>query len=184
MIKRCATFVSLALAAASSPILRAQTIEIPDWEHSVRFELVSSQEPVRPGDQLQIALVAEIEPGYHLYGPEEQKPSRTELLVSGESIEAGGPVFPPVIRRDLAGLGQFDLYEGKIAIRVPIAVDPAAPDHGEIPVSVNVHYQVCTDSACSAPTSKTLTLKMTAAKPGSPVEKRHREVFAAPSGHP
>ncbi len=88
-----------ALVAAAS-VLAAEQIEIPDWESSVQFRLVTSQQPIRPGDSFEVALVAEIEEGYHLYGPEEPYPSRTEVSVSGENLEVGDPSYPPVETRE------------------------------------------------------------------------------------
>ncbi len=155
----------------------AQNMEIPDWENSVRFELVASQDPVRPGDGFEVAILAEIESGYHLYGPEEKKPNRTEVAVSGDLVEADDPMFPPVVSRDLSGLGTYDLYEGKIAIRIPLSVHEAASKDKPLPIDVKINYQVCTDVACSAPTSKTLSLKLSVAAKGADVEKRHRSVF-------
>ena len=159
------------------PVALAQNMEIPDWEKSVRFELVASQDPVRPGDGLEVAILAEIESGYHLYGPEEQKPNRTEVAVSGDLVQAGDPVFPPVVTRDLSGLGTYDLYEGKIAIRIPISIHEAASEDKPLSVDVKINYQVCTDVACSAPTNETLSLKLSVAAMGAAVEERRRDIF-------
>lgn len=165
----------LCLTAAAA---LAQHVEVPDWENSVRFELITSQDPVRPGDELEVAVLAEIDPGYHLYGPRERKPSRTQVAVlSGQALAAGEPTFPPVVTRDLSGLGKFDLYEGRIAIRIPISVAGDASEGDVVPVDVRINYQVCTDVACSAPTNKTLSLQLAVAGKGDAVEKRHRDVF-------
>ena len=175
MSRRSSWLAVLTLFSASGVL--AQNMEIPDWENSVRFELVASQDPVRPGDGLEVAILAEIESGYHLYGPEEKKPNRTEVAVSGDLVEAGDPMFPPVVTRDLSGLGTYDLYEGKIAIRIPISVHEAASEDKPLPVDVKINYQVCTDVACSAPTHKALSLKLRVAAKGAAVEKRHRGIF-------
>ena len=175
MIRHSVPLAVLPLFAGS--LVFAQDIEIPDWESSVRFELVASQEPVRPGDALELAVVVEIDPGYHLYGPEEKKPNRTEVSVSGELVKPGEPIFPPVVTRDLSGLGTYDLYEGKIAIRIPVAVDNRAAESNSVPVDVRIEYQVCTDVACSAPTHKTLSLSLPVAAKGAAVEKRNQGIF-------
>ena len=170
-------FASSVLCVSVASGLGPQTIEIPDWENSVRFLLVASQDAVRPGDALELAVVAEIDPGYHLYGPEERKPSRTEVLVETELLRSDQPVFPPVITRDLVGLGEFDLYEGKIAIRIPVTVEELAAAENEISVNVRVNYQVCTDSACSAPTNTTLSLGLPVVGAGESVESLYPDIF-------
>ncbi len=168
----------LALACPLGPLglLGSQTIEIPDWENSVTFELVASQEPIRPGDQFEVGLLARIDPGYHLYGPEEVEPSRTEVSVSGEALRGGEPDYPEPIRRDLSGLGEFDLYEGSIAIRVPVTAEKSLSG-SELSLRLEINYQVCTDTACSAPTSDTLSLDLPVAKAGAPVEQLRPDIF-------
>ena len=155
----------------------AQTIDVPDWENSVRFQLVASQDAARPGDRLELAIVAEIDPGYHLYGPEERKPSRTEVLVQEGLVRSEEPVFPPVVTRDLAGLGKYDLYEGKIAIRIPVTVEETIALRRELPIEVRVNYQVCTDSACSAPTHKVLSLVLPVVGEGAAVRSTYPDIF-------
>ena len=173
------TWFALALLALAGPTLSAQSFDVPDWDNSVRFQFVASQEPVRPGDSLEVAVLAQIDRGYHLYGPEERKPSRTEVAVSGDWVAAGEPLFPPVVTRDLSGLGTYDLYEGEIAIRIPISVDAGVPPGEPTPVDVRINYQVCTDVACSVPTHETLSLELPVASKGAAVEKRHEAIFGS-----
>lgn len=156
----------------------AQPPMIPDWENAAKFELVASQSPVRPGDRLEVAVVAELEEGYHLYGPEEAFPTATVVeLVEGEAFEGGEPAYPAPIRRDLSGLGEYDLYEGTVAIRIPVT---SVFERGRSAnASVLVRYQLCTDNACSAPTSATLELSLPTARAGAPVKMLHSEIFAA-----
>lgn len=165
--------VLCALTAASGAL--AQN-EIPDWENSVQFKVVASQQPVRPGDDFEVALIVDIEEGYHLYGPEEQEPSRTELAVAGDNVEAGEAAFPPAESRELSGLGTYDLYEGRIAIKVPIKVSETATG-SEHRLVATVNYQVCTDFACSAPTSDELSFTLRGDAAGADVENQHPEIF-------
>ena len=168
------TMTCFVWAASMAPA--APQFQVPDWENSVAFQLVASQEPVRPGDEFKIALVAEIQEGYHLYGPEEAYPSATEVSVSGDGIEAGDPSYPAVEKRELSGLGTYDLYEGTIAISVPVTMlKDASGERHEIVATVN--YQVCTDYACSAPTSDEIKLELTAGPVGAAVTTKHPEIF-------
>ena len=57
----------LAAILCGSAVAHAQNFEIPDWDNAVKFEVVASQKPVRPGDSFEVALVAYIEEGYHLF---------------------------------------------------------------------------------------------------------------------
>ena len=167
-------FLLLALAATIAP---AQIPEIPDWDGAARFELVSSQSAVRPGDRFQVAVVAELEPGYHLYGPEEPPPTGTVVeFQETNGLQADAADYPEPIRRDLSGLGEFDLYEGRVAIRIPLTSSATATD-GATEASVLVRYQLCTDNACSAPTSTTLALDLPFVEAGADIVPLHTDIF-------
>lgn len=168
--------LSALLLALSGGLAAGQAPMIPDWENAAKFELVASQSPVRHGDQLEVAVVAELDEGYHLYGPEEAFPTATVVeLVEGGAFESGEPAYPPPIRRDLSGLGEYDLYEGTVAIRIPVT---SVLERGRsADAEVLVRYQLCTDNACSAPTSTTLELSLPTARAGAPVKELHSEIF-------
>jgi hypothetical protein len=176
MIRLLTIFTFFILGSETRPLL--QHIEYPDWDNSVRFLFIASQEPVRPGDDVELAVLADIAPGYHLYGPKEKRPSRTELeYLESEAIEWGIPVFPPVIKRDLAGLGEYDLYEGEIAIILPAKIDGLATPRRNISARIRLKYQVCTETACSPPSSTEMGIQIPVVKPGQPVQKLYLDVF-------
>ena len=82
-----------------------QHIEYPDWDNSVRFLFVASQEPIRQGDDIELAILADITPGYHLYGPEEKKPSRTEIeFLDAQGLQWGDSC---ISIRDQTGSGRL-----------------------------------------------------------------------------
>ncbi len=168
--------LALTVSGGLAATLAAQPPMIPDWENAAKFELVASQSPVRPGDSFEVAVVAELEEGYHLYGPEEAFPTATVVeLVEGGAFESGHPFYPDPIRRDLSGLGEYDLYEGTVAIRIPVTSILKSGRSAD--AEVLVRYQLCTDNACSAPTNTTLELSLPTAKPGAPVKMLHSEIF-------
>lgn len=170
--------LTLILSGGFTAALAAQPPEIPDWENAAKFALVASQSPVRPGDSLEVAVVAELDEGYHLYGPEEAFPTATVVeLVEGGAFDGGDPSYPPPIRRDLSGLGEYDLYEGKVAIRIPVTSRGNAGRSAE--AEVLVRYQLCTDNACSAPTSTTLELSLPTARAGAAVKQLHSDIFGS-----
>ena len=166
----------LTLGASASFAQFKKKIEIPDWDNAVRFELVASQSPVRPGDAFELALLADIQEGYHLYGPEEPEPTRTAVSVQSADLKAGKPSYPPVIQRELEGLGSYALYEGPIVIRVPVTL--SADFKGKsVDAPLEVAYQLCTDFACSAPSTELVSVSLPGALPGAEVKKLHPSVF-------
>lgn len=171
-----ALFLLTAGAGGAPGTGAGQVFEIPDWDNAARFELVASQSPVRPGDAFEVAVVARLDSGYHLYGPAEAPPTATVVEMTGPAeFEPGPTEYPAPIRRDLSGLGEYDLYEGEVAIRIPVTSGARA--RGSAAAEVLVRYQLCTDNACSAPTSTTLTLDLPLAAEGAEVRRLHPEVF-------
>jgi hypothetical protein len=88
----------------------------------------------------------------------------------------GTPHYPPVIRRELSGLGEYDLYEGQIAIRIPVTLAKTAKP-GAREARLSVDYQICTDYACSAPTSDELVLELNTAEAGATVQPLYPDIF-------
>ncbi len=175
---RSAVFAASILGASVALAqFQKKKIEIPDWETAVHFELVSSQSPVRPGDAFELALLADVREGYHLYGPEEPEPTRTAVSLKGGTLKAGAPNYPPPIQRELEGLGSYKLYEGSLAIRLPVSL-PGDFKGRSLEAPVEVAYQLCTDFACSAPTRKTVTITLPAAAPGAEIKSLHPNVFS------
>ena len=173
---RHVVFALLTLGASASFAQFKKRIEFPDWDNAVRFELLASQTPVRPGDAFELALLADIQEGYHLYGPEEPKPTRTAVSVQSDELKAGKPSYPPVIQRELEGLGSYNLYEGPIVIHVPVALSPVFKGKS-VEAPLEVAYQLCTDFACSAPSTRVLSVTLPGASPGAEVKKLHPSIF-------
>ena len=173
---RHVVFAVLTLLPSLSFAQFQKKIEIPDWENAVRFELVASQSPVRPGDAFEIALLAEIQEGYHLYGPEEPEPTRTAVSLQGSALKSGKPVYPPPIHRELEGLGAYNLYEGSLIIRVPVTLSRDFKGK-TVEAPLEVAYQLCTDFACSAPTTKVVSVSLPSAAAGAEVKKLNPNVF-------
>ena len=151
--------------------------DVPDWNNALKFDLVTSQEPIRAGDIFEIAVIAEIKEGYHLYGPEELRPSRTEVDVSGEGLDVGAPMFPPAKTMELDALGTYELYEGTVMIRVPLSLGEEAPAKSRS-AKVSISYQLCTEFACSAPATKDIEISFDSVL-GQEVDVRklHPEIF-------
>ena len=142
-------FLGLPVIVAGGP---AQLPAIPDWENAAKFELVASQSPVRPEGPVRNRRPRNARRGLPpLRAPEEAPPTATVVeLVEGGAFEGGEPAYPDPIRRDLSGLGEYDLYEAR----------HRDPDSGRRNFrqgsggggSSGPLYQLCTDNACSAPT--------------------------------
>jgi hypothetical protein len=112
----------------------------PDWDNAVRIA----------AEQLPGQLVVHIEvgPGFHVYGANETL-SRP-LAASVDQLPELVVPIPTGAEKDLGeALGTAWVLEGSVALEVALPAD--AP----VTLSGVLDYQVCTDSACTAPTSTT-----------------------------
>jgi DsbC/DsbD-like thiol-disulfide interchange protein len=140
-------------AVAIGFLLAAQTAQAPSpiaWSFKQ-----SPQKPVRGGDSISVGLVADIQPGWHLYSIDQPPggPIATEI-----SMPAGQPF---AFARPIAGPKPHVIFDQNFAIKVqlytqraeftlPIRVAPNALA-GVHTLVVEARYQACNDTVCLRP---------------------------------
>lgn len=144
-----------------------------DSRDRVTPRILLSKTSVMPGSDVILAVVLEIEDGWHLWpgpGPvgggfaEFDGAIRTEIAVPAAAVSPfvlhTGFATWPEIHGATADLGdgprEYGVFEGHIAILVPLTVDPAAAI-GTYDVSLDLTFQSCDDRLCMAPVDMVLT---------------------------
>lgn len=117
-----------------------------------------SQSALRPGDNVVLAVVADIKDGYHAQSntPTNENFIAFEVAVEpNDGLVIGAPIYPPGHRQHYPALGELDTYDGRVVVFVPIRVNDSA---GIAPTTlrVTVTYQICDDQTCFPPESPTL----------------------------
>jgi thiol:disulfide interchange protein DsbD len=176
-----ATLVALMSFLAPAALIPAATAQ---EEHvSVRF--VADRTAARPGDQLAIAIVMEIEEGWHTHTNDPKPPASwkgfraipTVLTVGTNAPDASpgtqpiglvnarvgpeqwpaGTVYPV----DLGGTGKpepYAMFSGVVVGYVPVIVDANATGSVKIPLSLS--YQACDDKICTFPITFSETVEI------------------------
>jgi len=134
-------------------------------DHPVTLDLVASKDPVRPGDQVILALQVDVSDvvdangkHWHIYPPKDVhtgiEVASTFVPTAPDSLVIGQVQWPkPILIKNWEDKDQ-PVYEGRVTIYLPLIVKAdAAP--GEQTVSVEFGYQPC-NSSCIAPTTRTL----------------------------
>ncbi len=104
------------------------------------------------GESLDLSILLEIEPGWHL---QSARPTRADLagtsveLGLGEGLSPGAMRFPEGSVAPLGG-ERLSVYAGTVAIRVPLTAAADAPP-GRVPAVARVRFQACDDRRCLAP---------------------------------
>jgi hypothetical protein len=150
MFIKCALVWALALCAAVAA------------ENPVAWSITNApKKPVKPGDAFTLRLVAEIQPGWHVYSIDQSSggPIATEISLAG-----GQPFEPAASVEGPKPLSIFDsnfdmrvaFYAGKAAFRVPVKTEADAPA-GKWSLLLEARYQCCNDKLCLPP--KTVKLE-------------------------
>jgi thiol:disulfide interchange protein len=141
----------------------------PSDEGPVSVRLVVSKSPVRPGDQLAVAIDFDLAPGWHLHTNEPKltpsmvRESFSAVPTTVSVPQASGAMVGPIqwpqthaVMVDLTGSGRpesYGVFEGEVTIFVPIMVAPDAT--GQVTLDVEFGWQACDDRFCVIPELKT-----------------------------
>lgn len=154
-----------------------------DSRDEVSTSLLLTRTEASPGADLVAAVILDMNKGWHLWpGPNQKKDGlsefdgaiRTEISVpEGETgpvtLHPGFATWPEIhgVEADLGdGPSKYAVYEGRVAILVPVTVaSDAAP--GEYDLAIDLTFQACDDQTCLAPAGETLRATLTVIATGA-----------------
>jgi thiol:disulfide interchange protein DsbD len=152
----------------------------PEGKH-VEIEVAAQYEEVAAGQKFALAVVLEVEEGWHLYA----NPKRGELGLDteiipqeSESLRFGKVVYSEGEKYEDKILQSTNyIYEGKVVCYVPVQI--AAGEPAEVPVALELKGLLCSDKGTCLPWEDkvTTTVKISNAATESPVMNRP-ELFA------
>ncbi|MCP4628559.1 MAG: DUF255 domain-containing protein [bacterium] len=156
-------------------------------DEAVAVKTAWSVDRARPGDSILLAIVADINKGFHINADERQiksfedfKPIPTKLSIvdAPDAITLEVPLYPPAIPfKAQYAAGDLMSYDGQIIIYLPLKLDETV-ESGSLELTLKFQYQACTDSYCLFPKRVTLTETLPVVKTGTPVSKINPELFA------
>ncbi|MEE8348819.1 MAG: protein-disulfide reductase DsbD domain-containing protein, partial [Acidobacteriota bacterium] len=122
----------------------------------VEIETNLSVDFVHPGSSFQAAVIANLQPTWHVnaHQPTLEYLIPTELtLESVDGLTLGETRYPESIRLKFEfAKEELDVYEGRVIMRFPVSVSPDAS--GERVIQGSFRYQACNNEICLAPTRK------------------------------
>lgn len=146
----------------------------------VSMRVVVSKGEVRPGDQIAIAVVFEMAPGWHLHTNEPKltrgmiqarfEPIPTVVEVSKVKGGLVGPIQWPEVHTvdvDLVGSGTpepYGVFEGLAVIFVPLMVGGDAS--GFVEMELAIGWQACDDRGCMMPEDRVVVVRIPIARDG------------------
>ena len=179
-------FGPLVLAIFATFILIPHGLATNDADEAVAVKTVWSVNHARPGDSVLLAIVADINKGFHINADERQlksfedfKPIPTKISVveAPDAITIEAPRYPQAkpFKAQYAA-GDLMSYEGQIIIYLPIKLEETV-EPGSLDLKLKFQYQACTDSYCLFPKRITLTETLSVVKTGTTVSKINQEFF-------
>ena len=177
MRQRTALLAWLALAAAAPPAAAAT----PDaW---LKAEVLVDRTAVARGDAFRMAVVLEIDRGYHINANPQAEEFPIPTVVRPEphpAVTWGNVAYPAGERLSAtwAESGGISVYQGKAVIVLEATAANDAPT-GPTILRLHLSYQGCDADTCYPPNSMVLEKTVTIVEAGTATDKAHADVFAA-----
>lgn len=117
-------------------------------------ELLTDRDAALAGEQLNIALVIEIDHPWHVYAPVGNDdftiPVSPSLNTEGQAFSMADWEFPKADRISVAGVKEpAAVYGGQLILRNSLVIDAAAT--GTLELKGELYYQACDDAQCLIP---------------------------------
>jgi len=173
-------FLTSLLPHFLTSLLSQEGAPLPNAKDVVKPKAYASLSPVPRGKTFEVAVVADILPGFHVNS---NKPSEDYLIATQlqpdlpPGFKLLAAVYPPGrLKRFEFSEKKLSVYEGKFTMRVKIQVPPDAP-LGKTPLPLALRYQACNDTACLPPVKIPVPLEIQLAPANATARPAHPEIF-------
>ena len=159
------------------PLSFGQLEQAPDV---VKVEAYLSHERIRPEDTFQIAVVAEVQKGYHInsHTPLDGFLVPTFVKFDKEEGIVFGPVsYPkPILTSFSFSPHKVSAYEGKVVLLAEGRLSADVP-LGDTQISGHLTYQACDDQSCLMPKSSKFDIPLKVVGIGEPTKMINKHIF-------
>jgi DsbC/DsbD-like thiol-disulfide interchange protein len=178
--KRVEPFAMRLLAASMFVLLTAGAVGAAGPPKVVSARTVLATDAVHPGQMAKIAVLARIEPGYHI---NDHKPSLDYLIPTevkfedSPALKVEGVVYPRGTPRKFEFVDTpISVYQGEIRLGSMLKVDRTAKP-GSYTLRGKFMYQACNDHACLPPTNVPFEVSVRVVPSTVPLKPANAEVF-------
>ncbi len=173
--------VLVALVAAPFVPARAQDSSHPlRAADAVKPQVFLSLDPVPQGRRFEVAVVAQVAPGYHVQANKVLEDYLIPLTVTAD-LPAGFKLVNTEYPRAMVKKFPFAkepmaVYEGRFVVRMELeAAAGAATGAASIPMTLR--FQACNDQLCLPPAKLPISAEFAVAPAGAPARALHPEIF-------
>ena len=154
----------------------------------VTIETAWSATGVKPGKQIVLAVIFDIEDPWHIQTNNEDwdgsVPTQVQLRSLPQGVVYGDIQWPSTKSIEVdygAGPQTIPFFVGRAVVFIKVSVDPSVPV-GEHTLTLYTRHQACDDTTCLAPVEKTRELTLNVVSPDTEVEARQEQLFDAYTG--
>ena len=164
--------------SASTHVL--MPVAFQEKQHVIKFKPYLSVKKLPPGKTAYVAIVIDVEEGWHI----NTNPAQPDFFIptefeveSEDGITLKATKYPKGKPFELEGFDDpLMVYEGQVVIYGQIAI-PAKLAGKSVKVRMNVKYQACNDKMCKPPATTGGTLTLEVAKSGESIEPANEKYF-------
>ena len=156
--------------------------QIMSGKDLIKLETAISVDTVHPGSNFQVAVIGEVEEGWHVNA----NPPSLEYLIPTElklepvdGFTFGEVQYPEALRLKFAFADQeLDVYEGRVVIRLPVSI-AGGEQPGEKVIEGTFRYQACNDEICLAPANQEVRIPIRIASLEQPSRPINSDLFGS-----
>ncbi len=156
-----------------------------DSSQVVSAAIHSNVNPAQPGSLVKVAVVAQIEPGWHINAHEGLLdfliPAELTLEKNVSGILEGTVQYPAGNKKNLAGLDKpFSVYEKAVTFYADVRLSSSLKP-GLVQLPLQLRFQACNDQSCLAPATLKLSLPLQVGATGQASVPTNSQFFPSSS---
>jgi thiol:disulfide interchange protein DsbD len=151
-------------------------------ENLVKIQSATSVDTVHPGSSFQVAVIGDVEEGWHVNA----NPPTLEYLIPTEvklepvdGLTFGKMQYPQATRLKFAfAEEELDVYEGRVIIRFPVSIAGGEQPDEKV-IEGTFRYQACNDQVCLAPVNQEVRIPIRIASLEQPSRPINPDLFGS-----
>ncbi|WP_446011550.1 protein-disulfide reductase DsbD family protein [Candidatus Electrothrix sp.] len=156
-------------------------------EKAVNVRVAWSVTAAHPGDQALLAVVIQVNEGFHINADERQilsvedlKLFPTKVVVTGadKGLKIEAPLYPQAVPLTVPYLtGKVMSFQDETVIYLPVRLEESLSGGRLAELSLQVHYQPCSEEYCLLPVKEKIETSLPIVAPNTVTERINQELF-------
>jgi len=165
----------------------AAEAEASSTGEAVNVRTAWSVTAAHPGDQAVLAVVFQINKGFHVNADEQQIipvedlklfPTKVVVTAADKGLKIESPIYPSAVPLKVPYLADRVMsFKGRTIVYLPVLLEDSLVAGGQPGLSLQVQYQPCSEEYCLLPEKIEIESSLLIVAPDTVVEKNHQELF-------